>query len=82
MLLFYSLWKERLNSEGQLFHQYQQSEQSPLTSTHWIQKKPLHMTLENPDPGLGQAQKCDRVIPVNGIPTLSLSIIVNEIVVL
>jgi len=40
------------------------------------------MTLENPDPGLGQAQKCDRVIPVNGIPTLSLSIIVNEIVVL
>jgi hypothetical protein len=24
----------------------------------------------NPDPGLGQAQKCGRVKPVNGIPTL------------
>jgi len=24
----------------------------------------------NPAPGLGQAQKCGSVIPVNGIPTL------------
>jgi len=25
------LWKERLNSTGQPFHQYQQNEQPPLT---------------------------------------------------
>ena len=30
-----NLQKERLNSEGQQFHKYQQNEQSPLTSTHW-----------------------------------------------
>jgi hypothetical protein len=29
-----NLQKERLNSEGQQFHKYQQNEQSPLTSTH------------------------------------------------
>ena len=29
-------WKESLNSDGQQFYQYQQNEQSPLISTHWI----------------------------------------------
>jgi len=33
-----SLWKESLNSDGQQFHQYQQSKQSPLTSNNWTQK--------------------------------------------
>jgi hypothetical protein len=27
----------------------------------------------NPNPDLGQAQRCGRVKPVNGIPTLSFS---------
>ena len=40
-------------------HQYQQNEQSPLTSTHWTQKKKM-MTydLGIPGLGLGQTQKC------------------------
>jgi hypothetical protein len=29
--------KESLNSDGQLFYQYQQTKQSPLTSTPWTQ---------------------------------------------
>ena len=29
------LWRERLNSDSQQFHQYQQNEQWPFTSTHW-----------------------------------------------
>jgi len=29
----------------------------------------------NPGPGLGQTQKCGRVKPINGIPTLPLLII-------
>jgi len=28
------LWKESLNIDGQQFHQYQQSEKSPLTLSH------------------------------------------------
>jgi len=32
--MFLKLSKESLNSDGQQFHQYQQNEQSPLTSTH------------------------------------------------
>jgi hypothetical protein len=32
------LWKEGLNSDGQLFHQYQQNRHSPLTSNNWTQK--------------------------------------------
>ena len=33
------LWKESLDSDGQQFHQYQQNEQSPITLTHWTQKR-------------------------------------------
>jgi hypothetical protein len=57
VLLFYSLWKERLNSEGQLFHQYQQSEQQPLTSTHWIQKKPTTYDIGKSRSWLGTGTK-------------------------
>jgi hypothetical protein len=32
------LWKESLNTDGQQFYQYQQNEQSPLTSIHWPYK--------------------------------------------
>jgi hypothetical protein len=48
------------NSDGQQFHQYQQSEQLPLTSTGIIENKKDHNIL-NPEPGLGQAQKKCRV---------------------
>jgi hypothetical protein len=33
------VWKERLNSDSQQFHQYQQNQQSPLILTEWIQKR-------------------------------------------
>jgi hypothetical protein len=46
------------NSDGQQFHQYQRSEQLPLTSTGIIEKKKTTTyCLGNPEPGLGQAQK-------------------------
>ena len=38
--LFYTLWKEYLNSDGQQFHQYQQNKQSPLILSHWTHKRP------------------------------------------
>ena len=64
--------KESLNSDGQHFHQYQQKEQLPLTTTHWTYKKKYHIIwLGNPDLGLGQTQKCGRVKPVNYYPTPS-----------
>ena len=44
------LWKERLNSDGQQFHQYPQNEHSPLTFT-------MTYDVRNPGSGLGQAQK-------------------------
>jgi hypothetical protein len=33
------LWKESFNSDGQQFHEHQQSEQPPLISKHWTSKK-------------------------------------------
>ena len=63
-----SLWKESLNSNGQQFHQYQQKEQSSLTSTNSAQKiRPYDV--ENPAPGLGQACKCGRVNRIMSIST-------------
>jgi len=41
-----ALLKESLNSDSQQFYQYQQNKQSPLTITHWTQKRPWHMALE------------------------------------
>jgi hypothetical protein len=34
LIYMYQLWIGSLNSDGQLFHQYQQNKQSPLTLTH------------------------------------------------
>ena len=31
--------KERLNSNGHQFHQYQQNKHSPLILSHWAQKR-------------------------------------------
>jgi hypothetical protein len=38
--------------------------------TFWKQNKTTTNGVENLGSGLGQAQKCDGVKPVNGIPTL------------
>ena len=46
---------------------------SPLKSLNI--KKSMTYNIGNPGPGLGQAQKCGRGNPVNGIPTLPLFII-------
>jgi len=37
---------------GQQFHQYQQNDQPPLSSNHWIQTNTYDV--ENPGPGLKQ----------------------------
>ena len=41
------LWKESLNSDDQQFHQYQQSEQTPLILTYWAWKKITTYDIEN-----------------------------------
>ena len=54
--------KRSLKSDDQQFQQYQQNKQSPLTLTHWTH---THLTttfgVGNPNPCLGQAQKCGGV---------------------
>ena len=60
----------KLGSNCQQFHQYQQSRQSPLTSTIEHEKKTTTYDVGNPGPGLEQAQKCGRIKPINGISTL------------
>jgi hypothetical protein len=54
------------------YHHYQQSELSPLTSTHWTWKKTTAYHAKIPGPGLGQTQIgcCDYTgkwdpIPIN-----------------
>jgi hypothetical protein len=56
--------KESLNSDGQQFHQYQQTKQSPLVLD---QKQPQHIMLKSQVLAWGQTQKCGGVKPVNGI---------------
>ena len=65
----HSLWKVSLNSNGNKFHQYQQNhEKSPLILTK--HKQTTTANVRNPGHGLGQAQKCVRVKPINGILTI------------
>jgi hypothetical protein len=57
------LWKESVYTGiyGHQFHQYQQSEQSPLILTELNElKKTMTCDIGNPGLGLGQAQKCGR----------------------
>jgi hypothetical protein len=63
---------ERLNSEGKQFHQFQENENPPVTSTYWTQKRPRHYIYDvrNPVPGMEQAQQCGGVKPVNRMPCL------------
>jgi hypothetical protein len=56
--------KESLNSDGQQFHQYQQTKQSPLVLN---KKQPQHIMLKSQVLAWGQTQKCGGVKPVNGI---------------
>ena len=58
------LWKQSLNSDGQQFHQYQQTKQSPLVLN---KKQPQHIMLKSQVLAWGQTQKCGGVKPVNGI---------------
>jgi hypothetical protein len=66
-----SLWKESLNSDDHQFHQYQQSEQSPLILTEVAEhKKTTTYDVGNPGPNLEQKQTFGGIKPVNGIPFL------------
>ena len=51
-------WKDSLNSDGHIFHQYQQNKQSPLILMHWT-----HTHTQNPGTCLRQAQKCGGAKP-------------------
>ena len=54
------LSEENLNSDCQQFHQYQQIQQSLLTSSHWTLKKTTTISDgDNPGPGLDQTQTFD-----------------------
>ena len=48
--------KESLNSDGQQYHQYQQNNQSPLTSTHWTEIQVLTWNRHNNVAGLMVSQ--------------------------
>jgi hypothetical protein len=52
---------------------------SSLLTEH---KKNMTYDVGNPDSGIGQAQKCGGVKPVNGIPTLPLLIIGSPLAIL
>ena len=61
------LLKESLNSDGQQFHQYQQS---PFMFTHRTYAKTTTYDVRNPCPVLGHTQRYDGDKLVNGIPNL------------
>jgi len=67
--IFVLLWNESLHNDGQQLHQYQQNEQSLLISNndHCTKYKIMTYDVRNPGLGLGHAQKCGEVKPVNGI---------------
>ena len=75
------LWKACLNSDGQQVHQYHQKEQLPFNVNSLIIKKTTTFDTGNPYPGLGQGQKCGRVKPHSGIPTLHLLIIGSSLAI-
>jgi hypothetical protein len=62
------LSKYVLNSDSQQFHQYQQNEQSPLTSHIGTDtKNTTTYDIGNPGPCLGQTPNCGGVKSLNGI---------------
>ena len=60
--------KKRLNVDGQQFYQYQQNEQSPLTTKSLNINKTTPYDVENPDIGLRQVQTCGEAKPISEIP--------------
>ena len=58
-----------LYSDCQQFHQYEQNEQTHLTSNHCTQKMSTTNGIGHPSPGFRQAQNCGWVKPVNESPT-------------
>ena len=61
------VWNESVNSEDQLFHQYQQSKQSSVTSTHWTQTKPTTYDIGNPGLGSGTGTKKVSALNKDGV---------------
>lgn len=55
--------KKVQKSDGQQFHQFQQDEQSTLTSSYWTQEKDHDIWLGTPGCGLKQAQQCGGAKP-------------------
>jgi len=77
------LLKESLNSDCHQFHQYQQTNNLLLVLLNSLNtKKPTIYGIGNQSRGLGQAQQCGGVKPINGISpsrymyVISLSVIV------
>jgi hypothetical protein len=64
------LWKECLDSDGEQFYKYQQNKIITSYFKSWKTKKFMTYGIGNPGPGLRQAQKCDWVKLVNGIPKI------------
>jgi hypothetical protein len=62
--------KKSLHTDSKQF--YQINKWSITSHLHSLNTKKKTMTYDvgNPGPGLGQTQKCGRVRPVNGIPTI------------
>jgi hypothetical protein len=60
------------DSDGHQLHQYQQNKQLLLILAEFTEhtKKTTTYDVGNPDPGFGQAQKCGREKPVNGMSTM------------
>jgi len=67
------LWKERLKSDGQQFHQHQQNEQPPPTLTHWTQKIPYDV--EYLVSSLEHAEQCGGVKLANVIQIVPSSVL-------
>jgi len=60
--------KRKFNSDGQQFHQYQQREHLPLTSSNI--EKTMTYDIGNSGPDVGLAQICCEIKPANGIPII------------
>jgi hypothetical protein len=65
-------WKESLNSDGQQFHQYQQSQQSFIILSYYTLQRTTTYDAGNQGDGLGQARKYGGNKPVNVIAIFCL----------
>jgi hypothetical protein len=70
------LWKESLSSDGQTI---------PPISTKWtitshLIENTTTYDVGNPNLVLGQAQKCDRITPVNEIPNFTYKMLLKSVI--